>query len=55
MVAISHAKKPGRPDPNVTDLPDWMWEMMERCWDSESQIEINARRQSDYGMIGVFG
>ena len=44
MVAISHAKKPGRPDPNVTDLPDWMWEMMERYWDSDRDKRPKAKR-----------
>ena len=54
MLSISQAKRPSRPDLKIAELPDEMWEMMERCWDSESQIEINARRQSDYDMIGVF-
>ena len=42
MLAISQAKKPSRPDLNTAELPDEMWEMIERCWNSNRHIRPDA-------------
>ena len=42
VLAISQAKKPNRPDLNAAELPDKLWKMMERCWDSERDNRPDA-------------
>ena len=51
MLAISQAKKPSRPDYNTDELPDDLWKIMERCWDSDHY----KRPHANYNLLGSRG